>query len=273
MQRGPDHPELDANDMLPDYACRFVDVHCHCLPGLDDGPTSMVEAVALCETLAADNVGLVVATPHQLGRFESSTPAGAVRRTVERLNRALAERGVNLRVLPGGEVRLDERIAELLARDEILTLADMKRHVLVELPDEIFIDAGPLFRELRSQGVEVVIAHPERNLPLLRQPQILRRWLDRGASLQVTAGSLTGCFGRDVKQVAWELVARGWTVCVASDAHDRADGQSGLGMASEMIATRLGTEVARLLCAENPVRIVKGERPLSLLSRNRQEVG
>jgi protein-tyrosine phosphatase len=264
---------MDISAMLLEDSRRLVDIHCHCLPGLDDGPASMAEAVTLCETLAADNTGLVVATPHQLGRFEQKTPAREVRRAVERLNRELAERAINLRVLPGGEVRLDERIGELLALDESLSLADVHRHVLLELPAEIFIDAGSLFDELGSHGLDVIIAHPERNLPLLAQPQILRRWLDRGVSLQVTAGSLAGHFGREVMQVAWELLGLGWVTCLATDAHGRTSGHVGLGVAFEMIAARLGEDAARLLCVENPLRMAKGQRPLSLHSRQKQEVG
>ena len=123
---------------------KFVDVHCHCLPNLDDGPESVEEAIALCRVLAADNVSTVVATPHQLGRFEDRTKAEAIRRTVGVLNRALVERGIGLVVLPGAEVRVDERIDALLARGEILTLADAGRHVLLELPWDALIDIEPL---------------------------------------------------------------------------------------------------------------------------------
>jgi len=274
MQNASDYILEVCTDATPmEVSGLFVDLHCHCLPGLDDGPELMDDAVALCAMLAADNIGLMVATPHQLGRFEGNTPAGEVRRAVRCLNRELSMRGIDLKVLPGGEVRLDERIPELLTLDKILTLADMNRHVLVELPDEVFIDVKPLLVELRSLGVDIVIAHPERNLPLLRQPRLLRGYLDCGASLQVTAGSLTGRFGREAMQAAWNLVALGWTAFVATDAHDRGTDRSYMTVAFRMIALRLGWDLARLLCVENPRKIVSGESPLQLLSLHRQEVG
>jgi tyrosine-protein phosphatase YwqE len=172
-----------------------VDVHCHCLPNLDDGPESMEEAIALCRVLAADNVSTVVATPHQLGRFEDRTKAGAIRRTVGALNRALGERGIDLTILPGAEVRVDERIDELLACGEILTLADAGCHVLLELPWDALIDIEPLLAQFTLRGVQTILAHPERNGPLLERPQMLGRWTASGVGLQVTAGS-HGDWGR-----------------------------------------------------------------------------
>jgi protein-tyrosine phosphatase len=161
----------------------------------------------------------------------------------------------------------------LVARDEILTLADMHRHILLELPEEIFIDIEPLLLRLRSQDVDLVIAHPERNRPLLGQLRVLQRWLDYGASLQVTAGSLVGCFGSTVGRAAWKLVAHGWAAVVATDAHDRGTSRPCMTVASDMIAANLGRDLAHLLCVENPLRIARGEHPASVLSFNGQEVG
>src|SRR5215207_1514833 len=91
-----------------------VDLHCHCLPGLDDGPASLPEALELCRGMVADGTTVAIATPHQLGRYEGRNEGDAVRRAVDELNRTLAAEGVPLRVLPGGDVRIDERIPRLL---------------------------------------------------------------------------------------------------------------------------------------------------------------
>ncbi len=154
---------------------KFVDIHCHCLPNLDDGPASLEEAVALCRGLVADHVSTVVATPHQLGRFEHCTGPAAVRRATHTLNEELARQGIDLRVLPGAEVRVDERIDALLARDGILTLADTGRYVLLELPWDTLIDIEPLLAQFARRGIYGILAHPERNAPLLRDPWVLRR--------------------------------------------------------------------------------------------------
>jgi protein-tyrosine phosphatase len=243
--------------MRPSQA--FVDVHCHCLPNLDDGPESLSEAVALCRALANDNIATVVATPHQLGRFEGRITAAAIRKGIQDLGGELRKNGIGLQLFPGAEVRLDERIGPLLADDAILTLAEMQQHILLELPDTVFLDIEPLIFQLRDAGVEVIIAHPERNVRLLRQLPTLRRWLDCGASLQVNAGCLTGRFGREVQLAAVRLVAEGWAALVGTDAHGQDVAGPCMTAAFEMIERHVGSDAGRLLCVENPSRVVRGE--------------
>lgn len=264
--------EISAEGPSPRRAKKFVDTHCHCLPDLDDGPRSTDEAIALCRMLVEDHVCAVVATPHQLGRYENHTGAAMIRQATRLLNEELAERGIDLTVLPGAEVRLDERVAELLARDEILTLADAGRHILLELPWDVFIDIEPLLVQFVSEGVGPVIAHPERNGPLLGQLEALRRWLSCGISLQVTASSLTGHFGPQAQRAAWRLVAEGWVDTIATDAHDHRSHPPCMAAACEMIAAGLGRDLAHLLCVDNPSRIVRGEKLVPVCVRDKQEV-
>ncbi len=257
---------------LTETPVKFVDVHCHCLPSLDDGPESVEEAILLCRVLAADNVSTVVATPHQLGRFEDRTKAQAIRRAVGVLNRALLERGIDLVVLPGAEVRVDERINELLACGAILTLADAGCHVLLELPWDALIDIEPLLARFTSRGVQTILAHPERNGPLLERPQMLGRWTALGVGLQVTAGSLTGQWGRYAERAAWGLVAQGGRTCIATDAHDGAQ-SPGMTKAFEAVAARLGSDMAYSLCVENPARVIRGEKLIPVSCRRSGEFG
>jgi len=250
-----------------------VDLHCHCLPDLDDGPASLWESLMLCQALADDGISAVIATPHQLGGFEASTDARRIRRAVEQLNNELRDQGVDLKVLPGAEVRLDERLDTLLATGEILTLADKGRHLLVEFPEEVFIDIEPLVAQLHARGVGIIIAHPERRAALLGRPRVLRRWLDRGAAVQITAASLVGGFGPAVARAAWTLIARRMAALVATDAHDRGAGGPRMTEAYEMISDRFGPELARRLCIENPTRVLRGDRLVPVGSEERQGVG
>lgn len=249
---------VPGDGLLTRTPVKFVDVHCHCLPHLDDGPASVEEALALCRVLAADNVSTAVATPHQLGRFEDRTRAETIRRAVGALNGALAERGIDLTVLAGAEVRVDERIEELLARGEILTLADAGCHILLELPWDALIDIEPLLVQFTSRGVQTILAHPERNGPLLERPQMLERWTVLGAGLQITAGSLTGQWGRHIERAAWNLLAQGGRTCIATDAHDGAQ-PPGMTDAFEAVAAHWGGAAAFSLCVENPARVIRGE--------------
>ncbi len=251
---------------------KFTDVHCHCLPALDDGPESSAEALALCRLLADDNVGCVVATPHQLGGFEGRTDPDTVRSAIRRLDRELSDEGLDLRILPGGEVRLDERICALLAEEGILTLADRNRHILLELPQDVFIDIEPLIVQLVSGGIYPIIAHAERNAPLCKRRRTIRQWLTIGASLQVTAASLAGYFGPRVHHAAWSLIAEGTVAVVATDAHGCDAVGPCMTAAFEMIAAGFGETLASLLCIENPSRVLDGKDLIHAHSRNRQEV-
>jgi protein-tyrosine phosphatase len=238
-------------------SARFVDLHCHCLPNFDDGPGSMRQAIALCRARVCDNIGAVVAMPHQLGRFEGRTTVPAIRNGTERLRQHLGDEDIDLKVFPGAEVRLDERLSTLLAQRAVLTLADMNRHVLLELPETVFINIEPLLVQCARDGIDVIIAHAERNAPMLDHPGVLQRWIECGAGLQVTAAGLAGRFGSDVEQAAWQLIDRGWVVAVATDAHDC----TGLGMskAHDLVGVRCGVDLAHLLCIENPTRVLIGD--------------
>ena len=131
-------------------AARCVDVHCHCLAGLDDGPENMHEALGLCRALVVEGITTVIATPHQLGRFDNSYQAPHIREAVADLCAELAGLGIPLEVLPGAEVRVDERLLEFLDQDRILTLGG--EYLMIELPYEVFLNVGPLARTLASLG-------------------------------------------------------------------------------------------------------------------------
>ena len=88
---------------------RYVDIHCHCLPCIDDGPKTMSEAIELCRALAGDGIGTVIATPHQLGRFDNTNDAEQIREAVGIMNTKLNEKEIDITILPGADVRVDER--------------------------------------------------------------------------------------------------------------------------------------------------------------------
>ena len=237
----------------------YVDIHCHCLPSLDDGPATRYEALALCQALSDDCVNTVIATPHQLGRFSGSNEAAQIREAVSVLNQELESHDIALVVMPGGDVRIDERICQLLEADKILTLADDGKYILLELPHEIFIDIEPLLVELSALGIQAILSHPERHPIVARQPSLLLKWLERSAHLQVTCASLLGDFGSAPEATGWQFLSSGWTSFVATDSHDLRGRRPRMKAAFERISARLGRPLARLVCIENPVRVLEGK--------------
>lgn len=241
-------------------ATRCVDMHCHCLPGLDDGPQTMEEAFALCRALVDDGITTVIATPHQLGRFDAQNDGDSIRQAVKSLKEALVGADVPLDVLPGADVRVDERILAFLDSGRVLTLGDEGRYLLLELPHDTFIDISPLLRHLVSRGLIPIISHPERNSFLLKRPEAVRTWLGQGALLQVTAASLLGDFGHTPERAAWGWLGTGAASLVATDSHDTASRRPRLSEAIDAIAERLGSVAAYRTCIANPARVLDGER-------------
>ena len=253
-----------------------ADIHCHCLPGLDDGPATMSESLALCRALVDDGIDTVAATPHQLGRFSGCNEAGQVREVVLALNDKLKSNDIALRVVPGADVRVDERICQLLEADRVLTLADGGKFILLELPHEILIDIEPLLIDLGSIGITAIISHPERHPGLAKNSYILSKWLECPAYLQVTAASLLGDFGQAAEKFAWQLLSSGQASIVATDSHDLDGRRPCMRAAFEQISGRLGETVARLVCIENPLRVLEGKEiriVYSLSTRTRSDGG
>lgn len=241
---------------------RLADIHCHCLCGFDDGPGTMEESIALCATQAAGGITDVVATPHQLGRYDGRNSVASIREGVASLNAALTVQEIPVRVWAGAEIRLDERIGKLLAQGALMTVGDSTTHILVDLPTDTFVDVRPLLLDLRAAGVSTVIAHPERNDVLARNDRAVTGMVGCGALLQITAGSLLGDFGRRAEEAAWRWLYEGLVTLVASDAHDPHARPPRMGAALRAVTARMGFPVAYRVCVRNPLDVLAAGRPL-----------
>jgi len=236
-----------------------VDIHCHCLPGVDDGPATLADSLDLCRALVRDGITNVIATPHQLGRYEGQNAPAQVRAAVSQLQASLSESNIPLSIAPGGDVRVDHRLTSMLNDDEICTLADTARYLLLELPHETYIELRNLVSAFRENGRTIIVSHPERHMVLSRKPDAILPWLENGAVLQVTAGSLLGHFGATAESVAWKWLEQGQVQLVATDAHNISSRPPTLTLAINRIAQRLGESVAKCVCVENPRRVLHGE--------------
>jgi protein-tyrosine phosphatase len=237
-----------------------VDVHCHILPGVDDGPAKMDDALALARAIVRDGTTTVIATPHQLGRLIGKNAPSEIRRRVASLQETLDQRRIPLRILPGGEVRIDVGICGLLRDDEISTLADKHKHLLLELPTTVAIDPAAFMPTMMDREITVVIAHAERCEKFHFDNDAPRAWMDAGAALQVNAGALQGKFGRAAEAAAWRWLSMGWVSLIATDAHGARARRPRMTEAIDAIAQKLGESVARHVCIDNPIRIAEGKK-------------
>ena len=257
--------EIKLNSVQQQRLSRFnaegsVDIHCHCLPGVDDGPPTMEDALMMCKALVNDGFTAVIATPHQLGRYDGRNDAKSIRNEVTALREVLTRENVALRVEAGADVRVDERLIRLLDSDEVLTLGDRHQAILLELPHDAFLDLAPLLRQLAERGITAVLSHPERHQYLSKRPELALPWIQHGIVFQVTAGSFLGDFGRDVELAVWDWLRKGLVSLVATDSHDLKRRRPRMSAAIELIARQMTHVVARRICIENPLRILRGER-------------
>jgi protein-tyrosine phosphatase len=238
---------------------RCVDVHCHCLPEIDDGPATLDDALDLCEALVDDGVTTVVCTPHQLGGYDRINTAASIRQAVADLSAVLAAERIPLELFPGADVRVDERLPRLLETDQVLTVADARRHLLLELPHELFVDPLSAIAALNERGIQSIMTHPERHRYLAPMPERIEAWVEAGAVLQITAGSLLGEFGPSANKEAWRLVHAGLVSLVATDAHHAQRRPPQMSAALAALAQELGRDAAKMMCLENPWRVLRGE--------------
>ncbi|HUT10344.1 MAG TPA: CpsB/CapC family capsule biosynthesis tyrosine phosphatase [Thermoguttaceae bacterium] len=242
---------------MPDLPS-LVDIHCHLLPGLDDGAADRDVALAMARLAVADGISTVVATPHQSGGHVGNHNRAICTLTAD-FQEFLREQNVPLRVLPGAEVRIEPELVSKLRSGKLLTLADRRRHVLLELPSEVCFPLDRLLGELDAAGMVGILAHPERNMAILSQRHLLASLVDAGCLVQITSGSLVGTFGPRVQKFAEWLVMRGLVHFVGSDAHGARTRRPLLRRAFECIARLAGPETAADLCCRNPARVAAGE--------------
>lgn len=200
----------------------MIDIHCHFLPGIDDGPASMEEAVALARLAVEDGISCSFVTPHiHPGRWENEMTS--IRRHVASYRAELQAQQVPLEVHFAAEVRLTDFIFKQLELLQLpfLGVLDGYSLMLLEFPHGHLIPGSQqLIDWLIRQRIRPVIAHPERNKAVMRTPAVLQPFLKSGCLLQVTAGSLTGQFGDEAQKVALQLLHDDQIAFIATDAHN-----------------------------------------------------
>jgi protein-tyrosine phosphatase len=239
-------------------AVSFVDIHCHLLPGIDDGAKTWDESIAMARMAVADGVTAIVVTPHQLGSYGHNSGL-EIRHRTQQLQQMLHEQGVALQVRPGADVRIEGNMLELLRRGDVLTLGDHRRYVLLELPHELYFPIEGVLQELEGAGMQGVLSHPERNQGLLKRPQEVEELVAAGCWMQITAGSLLGTFGPGPQDMAEWMVRQGLAHFLASDAHGCRSRRPLLRQAYQRTCELAGAEMARRLCCDNPAAIFAGQ--------------
>ena len=196
----------------------MIDTHLHILPGVDDGPETMEQSLALAAALVQEGVHTAIATPHYNDEFPQRD-AAEIRARVQFLQQALNGAGLPLRVLPGHEALIKPGLTDDIRAGRLSTL-NGSRYLLLELWNSSWLpETERVIFELRALGVTPLLAHPERYRVFQKEPERLAALLAQGVLTQITASSLVGMQGRTAQRTAETLLKKGMVHCIASDAH------------------------------------------------------
>lgn len=233
----------------------MIDIHCHILPGLDDGSPDLETSLEMCRAAAADGVTHVVATPHSNDEFPFEYEV--VARCREELQQACGPRPV---LLTGCDFHLNPtNLEQLQANPTHFTIAQ-KNHLLLE-PTNYGLPPNydRVLFQMRCRGIVPVLTHPERNPIFQSKHDLVVQMIEKECLIQVTAGAFLGRFGRTAERMALDLLRKDMIHVVASDAHDPKNRPPTLRAAFEKVAQEAGAATAELLFEENPRNIIEGK--------------
>lgn len=233
-----------------------LDIHCHILPGMDDGPADLTASIALAHRLVAAGINHVVATSHITAGLYPNNRRRLLART-QMLAGTLRALGVPLRLVPGAEVRLDP---ESCRPESWLTIGDAARYMLVELPPGPLVIEGieAMLRGIQAHGIRPVLAHPERAVSLQKDPGLLAAWVQGGVLAQGTLSVLAGAAGARTIETLERFLADGLIHFVATDAHHPDRRLADLEKAVRRLEAVVGVEAAKRLRFENPAALLLG---------------
>lgn len=235
----------------------MIDLHCHLLPGIDDGPDSIEHAMNLADQAVKNGVTHAVVTPHiHQGRWPNTD--SSISEAADKFKQQLSERCIPLSIAYAAEVRIGVEVLAWISEQQLPFLGEYqgKQVLLLELPhSNIPLGTEKIVSWLLDRNILPLIAHPERNKDVLRRYEKLSPLVDMGCLFQVTAGSLIGQFGRPVQDVAERLVCSGLVSVLASDAHDTNRRPVNLKQGYEAAVELIGQSEAKALVYDKPLEI------------------
>ncbi|WP_066309714.1 tyrosine-protein phosphatase [Bacillus sp. FJAT-29814] len=235
----------------------MVDLHCHILPQVDDGARDLAESIEMARKAVEQGITTIVATPHHLNN-QYENPKQTIIGEVEKLNQVFQAEKIDLKVLPGQEVRLHGELLEGYELGEIMPV-NHSQYVLVEFSSShVPRYTDKLFFDMQLNGLTPIIVHPERNQQIVEQPEVLYQLVKKGALTQITAASVCGDFGKKIKGFSLQLIEASLTHFIASDAHNTGNRNFKMKEAYSLIQEKYGNELVYML-KENAELVIAGQ--------------
>jgi protein-tyrosine phosphatase len=238
----------------------MIDIHCHLLPGIDDGAKSWEITLEMCRLAHEDGIQHIVATPH--ANYTYAYDRDAHLALLDELRTRVPSMSFSL----GCDFHLSfENIEDAKLHPERYAIGETS-YLLVELSEFSTFNAAQTLHELRAAGLIPILTHPERNPLILGRPEMLKEFADAGCLFQITANSLTGFWGKPSQKMCEEMLRNQRVHFIASDAHGVRARTPILSAAREAAAHIVGAEAAKKLVQENPAAVVNNQ-PLECMAR------
>jgi protein-tyrosine phosphatase len=235
----------------------LVDIHCHLFAGLDDGPRTPEEAIAMCRLAYAEGVRMIAATAHQNEEWASVTP-DRIRQASQTLCQALRDQNIPLMIFPTAEVMVHPEIEAAWHKGDLLSLADRGEYLLLEMPHDLCVDLGDTVQRLRRAGVRPILAHPERHEELLHDAGRIEQLIRAGCLVQVSSGSLTHPSSSRDEQALKNWLRRGVVHLLGSDGHSVKRRPPKMLDAYHLIRRWAGNVVADRIASTNGLAVLQG---------------
>jgi protein-tyrosine phosphatase len=238
----------------------MIDLHCHVLPGLDDGARLLEETLDMARSAVKNNIDTIVATPHTLNGFFVNNWENVVSLT-STVQKAFDAEDIAITLYPAMEAQVCPELFDALEKGQAATINDNSRYMLLEFPPFSMPPGSMEFIfKLKLQGITPVIAHPERNLILQNDLKQLYDLVKMGALCQLTALSVTGYLGPSVQKSSEQMIKTGLAHVIATDAHSDDERISALASAVDMAAEILQDySRAEKMVTTTPAAIIAGE--------------
>jgi protein-tyrosine phosphatase len=238
-------------------------LHCHLLPGIDDGAKDLATSLAMARVAAADGISTIACTPHILpGVYNNSGPA--IRRAVAQLAESIAKAGIPITLVTGADVHIAPDLDGQLRDGRALALND-SRYLLLEPPHHVLPPRlEDLIFGLQAAGYVPILTHPERLSWVEGHYDLIRRLVSSSVLMQITAGSVMGRFGRGPRYWAERMLDEGLCHLLATDAHNTEQRAPRLAEARDVVAQRLGDDEAINLVLRRPQGILDNLSPAEL---------
>ncbi len=239
----------------------MIDIHAHILPGLDDGPSTLEESLEMARIAVKNDIRYMIATPHCLNGRYINWRQNILSSCIE-FNSALEKHNIPLKVLPGSEAHLSMEIMDEFEKGRLMTLNDTGCYLSLELPDQIIAKSVIRFiNNIRIRNIIPIIAHPERNMAIQNDLDLLSDFISAGALSQITGNSLKGEFGPLVFDCCIEIIERRMVHFMASDAHSAFGRPPDFLESYKKLSSMIGKNEAEKIMFEFPQNILDGKIP------------